>query len=109
MIRFISMPISTEKPIRREKEALLIICRASLQGQLISFRPSGCPPGVEIFDFISIFGGVNFDCGFSFAYDGYNIEVGEILAGSNTAVPGLIDFNYGQIKMYPTWFVGVRI
>lgn len=68
--------------------------------------------GVELFDILSIFGGVNLDCYISADYDGYSVEIGESAAASYRAdnvSPLAFNHDYGSVEMYPTWFVGVRI
>ena len=66
--------------------------------------------GIELFDFVSFFAGVNLDCSISGTYDGYTIDIGEESAKSYANVtPWKIVHDYGTLDMYPTWFIGVRI
>ncbi len=67
--------------------------------------------GMKVFDFMSVFVGVNFDCYINTVFDGDNIEIGEDAAASfiDRIEPLSFKNEYGSFDMYPTWFVGIRI
>lgn len=65
--------------------------------------------GFEIFEHLSVFAGVNLDCAITGSINGNTIEIGEIMAGSYSFEPVTIGNEYGNLRIYPEWFVGVRI
>ena len=65
--------------------------------------------GIEFFDFLSVFAGVNLDCSIMGEFDGNSIEIGETSAASYAIEPILASGSYGSVELYPTLFIGVRI
>jgi hypothetical protein len=97
------------KAYQQEKGTAINNLQSIFTGTADIFPAIRLSVGMKLFDFMSIFGGVNLDCNFSFEYDSYSVEVGETAASSYSISPGLIESEYGYLKLYPTWFVGVRI
>jgi hypothetical protein len=66
--------------------------------------------GVELFGFLSIFGGVNLDCRIYGSYSDYSFDIGSSAASSYKATPAVVNFNPSTVmEMYPTWFLGIRL
>ena len=68
--------------------------------------------GLKFFDFISVFAGMNLDCNVNGIGGWDNVVWGETIAESysNTIQPWTISHDYGgDVKLFPTWFVGVRL
>ena len=65
--------------------------------------------GIELFDFLGFFAGVNLDCSISGMIDGVNIEIGEAAAASYGVEPISAVGPEGGVEIYPSWFIGVRI
>lgn len=80
-------------------------------GEADSFPAVRLSGGLELFGFLSVFGGVNLDCRFYGTYGGGSFDIGGTApAASSNASPIAFDFNSNSgMELYPSWFIGVRL
>ena len=67
--------------------------------------------GIELFGFLTLFGGVNLDCRVAANYPGFSFDIGGTAASSYTVEPARFTFDNNAVllEMYPSWFLGIRI
>ncbi|MBI9109251.1 MAG: caspase family protein [Spirochaetales bacterium] len=66
--------------------------------------------GVELFGFLSLFGGVNLDCRLIGSYSDFSYDIGSTAAASYDSAPVVVDFDANTtMEMYPSWFLGIRL
>ena len=99
------------KSFQTGKGDILMNMQSIFTGGADIFPAARLTAGVELFDFVSIFAGVNLDCSVLSTYEGYAFEIGEISASSYSGYVTPLDIvhDYGRVSIYPTWIIGVRI